>query len=230
MKNNSNLHPPSPQRTTAEVEHRVMDWCRWQASQVHGDERLARVLQQGLAYASTREGEQLPKKAVLLMPDDTFCWINARGLDGGSNLLTGFVRYLAVCTVAWDCPAAAILYETWLATRPLAPGQRPSQQAERAEAVIIYAQGRTASPISVQVPIVGGYTVPIPQVWSEEQSKGLGFGRFVARCAPSDSEREAAKAVLARFGAGEGTARFEITPQHMAQLAAYNPDAKPQNR
>jgi hypothetical protein len=84
-----------------------------------------------------------------------------------------------------------------------------------------------AAPINVLLPIVGGYTVPTPQVWSEEEAIGLGFGRFVTSCAPSDAEREAAKAVLARTGAGEGAARWEIRPQDLANFASYNPDAKP---
>jgi len=42
--------------TGAEIGQQVMDWCRWQACQAHGDEALARVLHRCMGYAVIRRG------------------------------------------------------------------------------------------------------------------------------------------------------------------------------
>jgi hypothetical protein len=184
-----------------------------------------------MGYAVSRRGEQLRKMAVMLMPDDTYKALRVSGpmnVDFNSQ----FAKCLALYATALDIPAAAIVCEVWFSPHPLAPGQRPSQQADRQEAILICAQGRMASPINVMIPIIDGCSVPLPQILPEGYETFTGFGRFITSCAPGVEERESAQALLTRLGAGKDTPRIEISPHEFAKVSSYislyNPDAKPQ--
>jgi hypothetical protein len=228
MKNHNDWYRPPKHGTSPKAEKLVMDFCRSQAFRAHGDESQARVLYEGMAYAMNRGSEQLRTMAVLLTANNTFDWMRGGGLDESAEFHAAFAQHVALHVVAEDCPAAAIISEIWRTSRPLAPGQRPSQKAERQEAIFISAQGRAAAPINVTLSIALGHVVPPPMIHPEGMEISLGLGRFVKSCAPSAAEREATKALLKRLGAGEDTPRLEIRPQDFADISAYNPDAKPQ--
>jgi len=146
-------------------------------------------------------------------------------LDDGAEFREAFAKLVALHVVAEGAAAAAIICKAKTAGRLMLPGERPNLQADRAECVVICAEGRMGTPVDMLLRIIGGHTVPPPIVALDGEQTVLGFGRFVSRLAPSPAERAAAQALLKQLAVGDK--RFEGTPQDMAKIAAYNPSAKP---
>lgn len=228
MKNKHKWNPYGSAPTANALDAVLIDGCRRMVRRAHGDEALALALYQARAYASHREGEQLETRAVLVKPDRTFIWMHGGGLDQGFH--TAFAQMIALHATAWDAHAAAIVGEMWVPARPLAPGERPSQQDDREEAIYICAQGRmNLHPVSLDlmIPLVDGHIAAAPKTLPGGQAMFMGFGRFISSTAPSPEQREAAQALIRQLSTSE--MRSEATPEDMVKIAAYNPTAKPPN-